>query len=264
MGNKRKRFRYNEEHKQFIKDNVVNNQKVLAEMFYKRFGIKVTDKAISSLKKRLGIKSGLAGGCKKFTEEQKQFVKDNVVNSEKRLAELFNERFGTNYTHAAMSNLKTRLGIRSGLVGGQFEKGMTSHNKGKKWDDFMSKESQLRSLQTCFKKGNIPKDHKPVGTECLRGDGHIWVKVAEPNKWREKKKIVYEQAYGEIPKGHKLIFLDGNYQNIVPENLAIVTDGVQCILNKRHLLKDDAELTKSGILIAKLIKARATKMKGKQ
>lgn len=201
---------------------------------------------------------------RKWTDKHLEFIRQNVVNTEKDLQKLFNDEFGLNVSVSVIENLKHQAGVKSGLVGGRFEKGMVSHSKGKKWDEFMPKESQLRSLQTCFKKGNIPANHKPVGTERVRADGHVWVKVAEPNKWREKRKIVYEQAFGKIPKGYKLIFLDGNYSNIVPENLTIVTSGVECILNKRHLLSTDAELTKSGILIAELIKAKAKKQKDKK
>lgn len=201
---------------------------------------------------------------RKWTDEHLEFIRQNVVNTEKDLQKLFNDEFGLNVSLSVIGNLKHYAGVKSGLIGGRFNKGMTPHCKGKKWDEFMPKESQLRSLQTCFKKGYIPKNHKPVGTERVRADGHVWVKIAEPNKWREKRKIVYEQAFGKIPKGYKLIFLDGNYSNIVPENLTIVTSGVECILNKRHLMSTDAELTKSGILIAELIKAKAKKQKAKK
>lgn len=201
---------------------------------------------------------------RKWTDEHLEFIRQNVVNTEKDLQKMFNEKFGVNVSVSTIGNLKHYAGVKSGLIGGRFKKGMTSPTKGKKWDEFMPKSSQLRSLQTCFKKGHIPGNHQPVGTERVRADGHVWVKVAEPNKWREKRKIVYEQAFGKIPKGYKLIFLDGNYSNIVPENLTIVTSGVECILNKRHLMSTDAELTKSGILIAELIKAKAKKQKDKK
>lgn len=250
--NKNQRFRYTEEHAQFVKDNVVNPQDVLADMFYKKFGRRVTVKAISSLKKRLGIRSGLRGGTRKYTDEQIQFIKDNVVNTEKDLTEMVNKKFGTNYSVSSISNLKTKLGIRSGLVGGQFQKGQPAYNKGKKWDDFMSPEAQANSRKTTFKKGNIPHNHRPVGSERVNVDGFTEVKVAEPNKWKLKHRLVWEEAHGKIPEGYKVIFLDGNRQNIQLSNLEMVKAAEEFIMNQRSLFNKDANLTKSGVLVSKV------------
>lgn len=37
---------------------------------------------------------------------------------------------------------------------------------------------------------------KPVGTERKRADGYIWVKIAEPNTWKEKHVLLYESVHG--------------------------------------------------------------------
>ena len=50
--------------------------------------------------------------------------------------------------------------------------------------------------KTMFRKGNVPATHRPVGTETLRSDGYIWVKVEEPNKWRLKQRLLWEQHNG--------------------------------------------------------------------
>ena len=250
--NKNQRFRYTEEHAQFVRDNVVNPQDVLADMFYKKFGRRVSVKAISSFKKRLGIRSGLKGPYRKFTDEQLQFIRDNVVNTEKGLTELVNKTFGTNYSVSSISNMKTKLGIHSGLVGGRFQKGQISHNKGKKWDDFMSPEAQANSRKTTFKKGNIPHNHRPVGSERVNVDGFAEVKVAEPNKWKLKHRLLWEEVNGEIPEGYKIIFLDGNRSNIQLSNLEMVKDAEEFIMNQQGLFSHDADMTKSGVLISKV------------
>ena len=36
------------------------------------------------------------------------------------------------------------------------------------------------------------------------------VKVAEPNKWDLKSRVVYREHYGKIPDGYTIIYLDGN------------------------------------------------------
>ena len=104
---------------------------------------------------------------------------------------------------------------------GQFRKGQEPPNKGKKWDDFMSKEAQERSRSTTFKKGNIPKNHMQVGDEAKTTDGYWKVKIAEPNKWAYKHILLWQQHHGEIPEGHLIYFVDGNQDNVTIENLAM-------------------------------------------
>lgn len=92
----------------------------------------------------------------------------------------------------------------------------------------------------------------PVGSE-RTSKGYILVKVAEPNKWIEKHRYIYESMYGNIPTGHKVIFADGNKENFDIDNLVLVSDSEALIMNTKKLKYDDAELTKTGALIAKII-----------
>ena len=102
---------------------------------------------------------------------------------------------------------------------GWFKKGHTPQNKGKKWDEFMSKEAQEASRSTTFKVGMMPSNHKPVGYERKTKDGYWEVKVAEPRTFKAKHRILWEQHHGPIPKGVNIVFIDGNTDNIVIENL---------------------------------------------
>lgn len=104
-----------------------------------------------------------------------------------------------------------------------FKKGHVPPNKGKKWDEYLSKENQQRIRSTCFKKGQMPKNHKPVGWERKAVDGYWEVKVAEPNQFKAKHRILWEQHHGPIPKGVNIVFIDGNPENIVIENLRAET-----------------------------------------
>ena len=108
----------------------------------------------------------------------------------------------------------------------------------------------------------MPQTWKPVGTETVRADGYTWVKVAEPNKWREKHKIIWEAAYGQAPKSHAVIFADGDKQNIMLENLILVSRAQLVRLNQNDLIARDAELTKTGILVADIISKTAQRRRG--
>ena len=51
----------------------------------------------------------------------------------------------------------------------------------------------------------------------------------------------------------KVIFADKNARNFEPDNLILVSDAEALIMNTKKLIYEDAVLTKSGALIAKII-----------
>lgn len=87
---------------------------------------------------------------------------------------------------------------------------------------------------TRFKQGTTPHNHVPVGTEVERL-GYTWVKVAEPNQWKQKHLLVWKDAHGEFPaKGMKLCFRDGNRLNTAIENLECITQAELTRRNSIH------------------------------
>ena len=115
----------------------------------------------------------------KYSAEEHQFLIDNVKGiTLKELTRRFNEKFNTNLTENAISNQKTKLCIRSGIVGGQFPKGHIPANKGKK--GYMSPEQYEKCKATMFKKGTIPANHRPIGSERIDNrDGSILIKIQD-------------------------------------------------------------------------------------
>ena len=189
----------------------------------------------------------------RYSEEQKEFIiTNNYGKYSKELAEMFNQHFNTNITAKEIAYFRRNNKLKSGLTG-QFKKGNIAHNKGKKQIEYMSQESIEKTKETRFKKGNKPKNYRPVGSERITKDGYIEVKVADPNKWETKNKIIYKQYYGDIPKGHKVIYADGNKLNNDINNLILVSDNEELIMNKYKLRTENIELTKTGYLIAKVI-----------
>ncbi len=188
----------------------------------------------------------------RYTEEHLSFIRENIVNTEKDLVEMFNKRFDIKLTKGKLRNLKSKLKITSGLKGGQFQKGQQSFNKGKKWSEYMPKQSQEKSRRTCFKKGNIPQNHRPVGSERINVDGYIEVKVAEPNKWKLKHRLIWEKEYGVIPKGFNVVFLDKNRENCAVDNLQLVSWSQNLIMNQKGYFTESKEITEAGIATTKL------------
>lgn len=189
----------------------------------------------------------------RYSEEQKKFIIDNNYGKySKELAEMFNQQFDTNITANEIKWFRKNHKLNSGLTG-QFQKGNISHNKGKKQSEYMTKQAIERTKATRFKKGNRPSNYRPVGSERITKDGYIEVKVADPNKWETKNKIVYKQHFGDIPKGYKVIYADGNKLNNDINNLILVSNSELLIANRNHLIYNNKELTESGILISKVI-----------
>lgn len=186
----------------------------------------------------------------------KQFILDNYKGRyNQELADLFNQKFNTNITSRTIKSYKANNKLNSGLTG-KFRKGQTPHNKGKK----MPKEVYEKVKHTMFAKGNVPPNHRPVGSERISKDGYIEVKVAEPNKWRLKQRVVYEEAKGKIPEGCPIIFLDVNKRNFNIDNLRCITRSELLYLNCNGL-NNSNEITETGILMARLDR---TKNKKKQ
>lgn len=193
----------------------------------------------------------------KYSKIEDQFLIDNVKGiTLKELTRRFNEKFNLNLTESSISNRKVKLGIKSGIVGGQFVKGQTSFNKGKKWSEYMSEEGQKNSRKTTFKKGNIPANRRPIGSERVNARDGVLIKIRDGHKtrnWVAKSRYVYEQAHGKIPKGHKVIFADGNNRNFDLDNLVLVSNAEELLLNQHGLIKKDADLTKAGVMVAKVL-----------
>lgn len=157
-----------------------------------------------------------------MTNEQIEYLKTIVKGrSVKEIQELLKKKFDTEFTKSHIAYIKNKYDIRSGPLGR-------------------------------FEKGHTPLRYAPIGSERIK-NGHVVVKVAEPSIWKTKQRVIYEEKYGKIPEGHRIIFADGNKRNFDIENLILVSDSEALIMSTNGLMYEDAELTKTGSLIAKII-----------
>lgn len=246
------RTRYTQEMKEFILNNADGRtNKQLIALFNNKFGTQITERAINSYKKSHNIKcikASRVGYNSMFSKAIRDFIDDNCIGIvNKALADMINAKFGTNYNREQIKNYKSRHKISSGL-NGQFQKGHETHNKGKK----MPPEIYAKCKETMFKKGQMPSNHKEVGSERVNVDGYIEIKIAEPNVWDLKHRVIWRNTNGPINDEDRIVFLDGDQLNISIDNLSLITNRELLELNRKGLIKDNADLTKVGILIAKL------------
>lgn len=170
-------------------------------------------------------------------------------HTESEIREAFNERFGIILSEGHICNFKNKHKIKSGTKGGCFPKGHVPANKGKK----MSPEQYEKAAPTMFKKGQAPVNYRPVGSERISVDGYIEIKVEDPNKWRLKHRVAYEQYHNvTLTANDSIIFLDGDHLNLEKDNLYRMTRAELVRYNQDKLYCSDREISRVAANIAKL------------
>lgn len=195
-----------------------------------------------------------------WSEEEKKYLKEITPGKHyKEIQELMKNKFNLEFTMNQIKGAICRYKLNTGFTG-RFQKGDIPFNKGKSQKDYMSAESIEKTKKTRFKKGQPPINWRPVGSERITKDGYTEIKIAEPNVWELKHKVLWEREHGSIPPKHVVIFADGNKENLDINNLMLISREKLLIMNTNELIKKDAELTKTGALIADvLIKVRRRK-----
>lgn len=188
----------------------------------------------------------------KYTEEEHKFLRDFIPgHTYKEIVAEYNKRFEEPITEPRVKGYMANHKINNGLTG-RFKKGHIPTNKG------THPPTVGRMAETQFKKGGLPPNTKPIGYERITKDGYIEVKVKmRPNRKTGEKnfvlkhRLVWEETYGPIPKGHNIIFLDGNKQNIALENLCLVSNAENLQMTRLNLRSDNSQFTQTGVLIAR-------------
>lgn len=125
----------------------------------------------------------------------------------------------------------TTINLTVGGIATRICKGNVPVNKGKPISD------EMRQLlrPTMFKPGNVPANHRPVGSERTL-DGYVYIKTAEPNKWEVKHRWLWEQHHGKLDAKQVVKFIDGDKNNITLSNLRLTDRKGNMIDNAIHNL----------------------------
>ena len=157
---------------------------------------------------------------------------------------MFNRKFEYQIDTKKLRETLKNHKISTGLTG-RFEKGITPHNKGKKFPGTSNK--------TTFRKGATPHNKMKVGEDAITTDGYVKTKIAEPDVWEYKHKLIWTEAHGPIPEKHSIIFADGNKLNLSIDNLLLVSKAELLMLNRKKLISENSELTKTGLNVVKVM-----------
>ena len=258
----------------------VSDNRDLTEIMNERFGTSRTGNAIRQHAIKLGIRKaeGYKHPARKtfWNDERREWFCAFVPgHSEAEISAEHERLFGEPLTEGQIGGGKYAFGVKSGTVGGRFEPGHETWNKGRTWDELgISDESREKMLETSFKKGEI-RDRpdgwiKPIGYERVNRDGYIEVKVRDsiedgpqprvPGKYncnyRFKHHVVWEQAHGEpVPEGCNIVFADGDKRNFDPANLVAVPRKVWSTIARSGLEYYDAESLAACVSLAEFVQS---------
>ena len=73
-----------------------------------------------------------------------------------------------------------------------------------------------------------------------------------PYQWEKKHLLVWRNAYGNIPKGYKVVFLNNDSLDCRLENLYLTTDAAHMMMVKYGWYSDNPVLTKTALMCCEL------------
>lgn len=215
-------------------NNITNEEiEFIKENFYKYTAKELTKKINDKFSQRRNYdhiknyareKLGLKKGDKFFfSKEQNEWLKKNVPNMSRQEAlEKFNQKFSTKKTIQALRvHCNRELKIKFNQTKGR---------------------EQANIINT-----------KPLGSEFasgVEGKKFIYVKIAYGKKeqnYKSKHHIIWEKHNGEIPKGKKIIFCDGNRENCDIDNLMLVDENIIASINKNGFYGKGKKVLEAGI-----------------
>lgn len=244
-------FRYTNEHIEFLRAGYMEMGVIkLAQAFNEKFGLDKKPEQINSLLKNRKIYCGrgtgelMKGSSKLFSQEQIKFIKANYgPMSRKELLAALNDKFELSITLGQLVSFVKNHGIKSGRTG-YFKKGVPSWSKGTK--------GVLKANSGSFKKGQVPHNWVPVGTDRINSYGYHDTKVAEPNVWVGKHILLWEEINGSIPDDHNVRFKDGNKNNIVIDNLILVNKSEHQYLTLNKFTEQPEEVKETVLLLSRV------------
>ena len=185
--------------KEWIQEHIVeeNNATKLCKLYNEAHGTSVSltnfrHYVVASMKLRFH------GTRSKFSVAEREFIKEFYQDTSiEEFMEMFESKFGWKPSRFVVTSFAQHKGL----------------NK--------SKEAVSRSAYE-----TINKRAAVVGEEREDYNGYFKVKVQGsvnvPTIWKRKHVYIWEQANGEVPEGHVIMFKDGNPNNFDLENLVCV------------------------------------------
>jgi hypothetical protein len=180
---------------------------------------------------------------RRYSETEDKFIKKNYLRlTLKEMGKSLGRTHGSVYQRMRYLGLELPIELvnerksranKLNVNSGRFKSGHVPANKGKK----MPKEVYDKAAPTMFKKGHLPHNTRKDGDISIRTDktGRKYQVIrTELGKWEHLHRVIWNQQYGEIPKGMLIKFKDGDSMNCNIENLFITDRKGNMIDNTIH------------------------------
>lgn len=207
-----------------------NSYRDLRNDFNIRFN---TNKSVCAIQqymtKNLKIRLVTSKTAEQYTEEQEKWLIDNYsyYSSYEELTSAFNRTFRRT---KPVSSVREKCTKQLNLTG--------MNNIGR------------------YQSGHI-QEQCPIGTIRKCSNGYSYIKVMDNQQsyisgysepyWLPVQKKVWQDHYGEVPKGKMIIFLDGNRDNLDIENLYCIDRRISAIMAKNNWYTTSREHTLTAI-----------------
>lgn len=95
----------------------------------------------------------------------------------------------------------------------------------------------------------------PIGTERITIRGMVKIKIKQPDVWEWKNRYMYKKYHNcKLKSDDSILFLNQNKLDFRKENLIKISRRESAVISgKRRMTSKDPKLTKTGILVAKLM-----------
>ena len=187
-----------------------------------------------------------------------EFIRDNSwgVSSEE-MANLVNEKFGTDFNKHRMKVFRAKYGIRSGVTG-WFQKGRAPATKGKTLEEICNNDPEklAKVRETWFGKGHRPANEMPIGTIVVTSDGYKIRKKqmsgTQWERWELLHRAVWEEHNGPVPEGMVVVFRNGDRQNCDISNLMLAAKSEVPVMTRKGYWSEDPDLTETALNLVRL------------
>jgi hypothetical protein len=203
------------------------------------------------------------GHYKPLTSAQEAYIKKEYLTKPiKRISNELNISFGRVQRFLDKNNLTIPPDVvLKRKLASQFKANHLPFNKGKKQEEYMSKQAIERTKATRFK-----PNHVPPNTNKIRNGAVVWridkdssksyqyIRI-EKSVWVLYHRHLWQARHGPIPKDQIVIFIDGDTKNVNINNLKLISRRENMYRNSVH------EYAKETIPTLLLINELETKLK---
>lgn len=269
----------------FLKENHSNHSfKELVEKLNEKFGNGRNQKYIEKICiEKLGLRKKPKGkSFELLSQEELNFIKENCSKlCTNDLTRALNNKFHNDRSISSIINNCRKYGWKIKQENDYFytleedewllansllmdrveltEKFNAKFNKNKKCDSIKTRCNRILKVGANVEKGRRRASDSwsmPIGYEKIDRDGFTRVKISNEYRgntknWKLKHHLIWEQKFGEIPKGHIIIFADGDKSNFNIDNLICMESKLGIMMNKYGFYGYGREVTLASIEVLK-------------